>query len=202
MFNEKGEIPLSSAIKFFAVFIPVVFMIIRRDIIFDTTMDERFAIADSVRYATAEKPLHNFNENIFKNIKFKGTIISFDSERAQNESGTEVSPNWLLVKLDNPVVTRKKIPLSIERVYDFNDYKKSIIYYKTDCMCSESVGDSIVKNFGEDFYRIKSTSKKEGCCDEFNYTTDFDYFWTIKGLNQVLDTIPKIPIWKKYKLFD
>ncbi len=56
-----------------------------------------------------------------------------------------------------------------------------------------SIGDSIIKNYGEDFYRIKfkdpEISTKNENCDKLYYTTDFDYFWTIKNISIFIDLL-------------
>ena len=164
-------------------------------IIFDSERNKQIHKAWEIRYQRAEKPLKEFNDSIFKWIAFRAIIEDIDKnrEKIENADNTIVQNFWYVVKVKD-IYNPKNVPLTITRIYDFENLNKSHIYRKyQECVRKYNIGDSIVKNYGEDFYRIKFKDQKKQQqnenCDKLHYTTDFDYFWTVKNITPLVDSL-------------
>ncbi|MDR2949814.1 MAG: hypothetical protein LBV71_11465 [Prevotella sp.] len=164
-------------------------------VIFDSKRDKQIQIAWEIRRQKAEKPLQIFNDSIFKWIAFRFIEdLDINRERIEDTNKAVVQNFWFVVKIKDSIYNPKNVPLTITRVYDFKDLNKSRIYRKyQECVRKYSIGDSIIKNYGEDFYRIKfkdpEISTKNEYCDKLYYTTRFDYFWTIKNISIFIDSL-------------
>ena len=149
-----------------------------------------------IRNEKAQESLKIFNDSIFKWISFRGIILDDGYDRLANEYKESVETYYVIVTLDKEVHNPKNTPLKVTRIYDLTNLQKAKIYWMPPkCMFdAENYGDSIVKNFGEDFYRIKFKTNKSDYpdterCDKLYYTTDFDYFWTVKNIDYLIDSI-------------
>jgi hypothetical protein len=196
--KEKGDR------KFFIVTVLIVLTIIGGLILYSnrrffsnpslylSTVDQAWKI----RYQRAEKPLQIFNDSIFKWIEFRGIIMEKEYDRFSNENNESIEVYYFIASLDRNIYNPQNVPLEVKRIYDVRNPEKAKIYWlPQDCTFDdESKGDSIIKNYGEDFYRIKFKTDKPnyptpGRCDKLYYTTDFDYFWTVKNIGPFIDSL-------------
>ena len=190
--------------KFFKIAIPIALAIIgiliffsNRELITDprgylSTVDQAWEI----RSQRAEKPLKEFNDSIFKWIAFRGVIKERKYDRFADENNESVEVYYLIVSLDKNIYNPKNVPLEVNRIYDVRDTEKAKIYWKPRVYSfdTNNYGDSIIKNYGEDFYQIKFRKDKPNYsdterCKKVYYTTDFDYFWTIRNISVFIDSL-------------
>lgn len=105
--------------------------------------------------------------------------------------------------MDGPVYNPYHVPLQIKRVYDFTNLQKSELYYGhnvKDCSIGAYEGDSIIKESGNTYYRIKHRARRDdeailtdNDCDKVYFTIDQDYFWAIKNVDSLIKTIKTEP---------